>query len=110
MRLIRGERNGGTKNSGKNNSGKTTAGRKAAGKGLREDYGGRLPPLFFPLQFFPLLSFPPLFLPLPFLPPPYFPRNAICPFRVASMLIPRIRPASPGAWKPIEFSASTKSA
>ena len=91
MGPYRGERNSGTNNSGKNSGGRNNSGRNNS---------GTLPPSCLPLRY----------LPPSYLPPPYFPRNAICPFRVASMLIPRIRPASPGAWKPIEFSASTKSA
>ena len=91
MLLIGGERNSGTNSGGNSNSGKNCSGTKGS---------GRLPPLFLP----------PLFVPPPYFPPLFVPRSAICPFRVASMLMPRIRPASPGAWKPIEFSASTKSA
>ena len=36
-------------------------------------------------------------------------RNAFWPLREKSMDSPRIRAASCGAWKPVEFSASTKS-
>jgi hypothetical protein len=36
-------------------------------------------------------------------------RTAICPRREKSIDSPRMRAASWGAWKPVEFSASTKS-
>jgi hypothetical protein len=41
--------------------------------------------------------------------PPGAGRSASWPWRDMSMLSPRMRSASCGAWKPVEFSASTKS-